>query len=103
MGHPFTASIPHRLGRAEATRRLQAGLSVARERFGRHIAVTEETWVGDHLDFRVVVLGHAAWGTIDVDDDAVRLSVELPALLRMLAEKTRALIQEKGRLMLEKK
>lgn len=100
---PFTASIPHRLGKAEATRRLQAGLTTVRDRFGRHVTIVEEVWTAEHLDFRIAALGQAANGTLDVSDDAVMLSVELPFLLDMLARKAQDLIKKQGTLMLEKK
>lgn len=103
MGQPFTASIPHRLGRAEATRRLQAGLSGVRQRFSRHVSIVEEVWTGAHLDFRIAALGQTAQGTLEVADDAVHLSVELPFMLDLIARKARDLIQKQGRLMLEKK
>ncbi|MEP9354965.1 polyhydroxyalkanoic acid system family protein [Xanthobacter sp. KR7-65] len=103
MGQPFTASIPHRLGKAEATRRLQAGLSSVRERFSRHISITEEVWTGEHLDFRIAALGQSAQGTLQVADDAVHLSVELPFMLDLIARKAKDLIQKQGKLLLEKK
>ncbi len=103
MGQPFTASIPHRLGKAEATRRLQVGLSGVRERFSRHISILEENWAGDHLNFRIAALGQTASGKLQVADDAVHLSVELPFMLDLVARKAKDLIQKQGRLMLEKK
>lgn len=103
MGQPFTASIPHRLGKAEATRRLQAGLSAVRDRFSRHIAITEEVWTGGHLDFRIAALGQSAAGTLEVAEDAVHLCVELPFMLDLVARKARDLIHKQGRILLEKK
>lgn len=103
MAQPFTASIPHRLGQAEATRRLEVGLSTVRERFGRHISILEEVWTGGHLDFRIAALGQTASGTLDVIDDAVHLSVELPFVFDLVARKAKDLIARQGRLMLEKK
>ncbi|MFG1292957.1 polyhydroxyalkanoic acid system family protein [Xanthobacter versatilis] len=103
MVQPFTASIPHRLGKAEATRRLQVGLTTVRSRFGRHITILQEVWTGEHLDFHIAALGQTASGTLDVTDEAVQLSVELPFLLDLLARKAQDLIKKQGRLMLEKK
>ncbi|WP_127088184.1 polyhydroxyalkanoic acid system family protein [Aquabacter cavernae] len=103
MAQPLTVSIPHRLGKAEATRRLQTGLSSVRERFGDKLSVMQETWTGDHLDFRVAVMGHEAAGKLDVAEDAVHLEVTLPWLLHLMAEKAKALIDRQGRILLEKK
>lgn len=94
---------PHRLGKAEATRRLQAGLSTVRDRFSRHITITEEVWTGAHLDFRIAALGQSAAGTLEVADDAVHLSVQLPFMLDLIARKAKDVIQKQGRILLEKK
>ncbi len=103
MSKPFTASVSHRLGQEEATRRLQSGLSTVRERFGQHITLVEETWTGNHLDFHIAVLGQNARGTVNVADDAVHLTVELPFLLNVMANKVKGLIHKQTTLMLEKK
>jgi hypothetical protein len=41
-------------------------------------------------------------GTGDVAEDHVRLEVQLPWLLSMLANKAKALVEKQGKLMLEK-
>jgi hypothetical protein len=103
MSQRVVVSIPHRLGKQEALRRIQGGLGSVRTNFGTHLTVLQEDWTGDHLAFRVGVLGQTTGGTIDVAEDHVRLEVELPWLLAQLAEKAKALIQRQGQLMLEKK
>jgi hypothetical protein len=103
MSRPVTVSIPHRLGREEAVRRLKSGLGSARSGYAHLMAVQEETWTGDHLQFRVSALGQSASGTIDVADDHVRLEVTLPWLLARLAEKIVPAVQKQGTLLLEKK
>ena len=103
MSQPLVVSIPHRLGKDEAVRRLQAGLGSVRANFGQLLAVQEEIWTGDHLQFRVSVLGQAASGAIDVADDHVRLEVMLPWLLAKIAQKITPAIRKEGTLMLEKK
>jgi hypothetical protein len=103
MSQKVVVSIPHRLGKQEALRRIQGGLGRVRTNFGANLTVLQEDWTGDHLDFRVGALGQTSGGTIDVADDHVRLEVELPWLLAQLAEKAKALIQRQGQLMLEKK
>ena len=103
MTRPVVVSIPHSLGREEAARRLKSGLARVRGALGGQFAVLEESWSGDHLDLRVAVLGHATTGTIDVADDQVRIELQLPHLLGVIAQQAQALIQKQGRLMLEKK
>ena len=103
MSKPLFVSIPHHLGKDEATRRLQSGLANARTHFGHLFTLQEETWSGNNLAFRLTALGQAIGGTIDVFDDRVDLQVTLPWLLAKLAEKIQPLIRREGMLMLEKK
>jgi hypothetical protein len=103
MTKPLVLTIPHRLGKAEAVRRLKAGLGGVAAHFHHVLAIQEEVWTGDHLQFRVSALGQSAGGTIDVADDHVRLEVMLPWLLAQLVDKIRPLIARQGTLMLEKK
>ena len=61
MPAPLIVSIPHSLGRAEATRRLKAGLTRAATSVPV-LKVDEETWQGDRMVFRVRALGQSASG-----------------------------------------
>ena len=103
MSKPFVVSIPHRLGKEEAVRRLKSGLGSARANYANLFTVEEETWSGDHLDFHIATLGQAASGSIDVSDDQVTLQVFLPWLLAKLAEAIQPLVRKEGKLLLEKK
>lgn len=103
MSKPLVVSIPHRLGKAEAVRRLKAGLGSARSDFRHIFTVQEETWVGDTLTFRLSAIGQTASGIIDVREDHVQLEVQLPWLLHQIAEKAQGLIRKRGQLLLEKK
>ncbi len=103
MSKPLFVSIPHHLGKDEASRRLKSGLGSARTHFAHLFTVQEETWSDDHLDFRVSALGQAVSDTIDVLDDRVNLQVVLPWLLAKIAEAIQPLIRKEGTLMLDKK
>jgi Putative polyhydroxyalkanoic acid system protein (PHA_gran_rgn) len=103
MSKPLVVSIPHRLGKAEAVRRLKAGLSSAQADFRHVFTVQEETWVGDSLTFRISALGQSASGLIDVREDHVQLEVQLPWLLARIAEKAQGMIRSRGQLLLDKK
>ena len=52
MSAPLLVSIPHRLGKDEAVRRLKSGLERARTNYSSIIAVDEEVWTGDRLVLR---------------------------------------------------
>jgi Putative polyhydroxyalkanoic acid system protein (PHA_gran_rgn) len=103
MSKPLVVSIPHRLGRDEALRRLQTGLRDVERKFGQFFHIDEQSWAGNRLQFRVSALAQTASGTIDVFDDHVRLEVVLPWLLAKLGEAIQPLIRKEGTLLLEKK
>ena len=102
MSRPVVVTIPHRLSRQEAVKRLKAGFSNVRSSLGQGFVVVKDEWAGDHLDFRASLLGQTTTGSVDVADDHVRLEVQLPWVLALLADKAKALVQREGQLMLEK-
>ena len=101
MSQPIVVTLPHQLGKDEAVRRLQPSVSDAQSG-GAGLFVFKNQWSGDHLDFRASMLGQNTTGTIDVTEDQVRLEVQLPWLLSLLANKAKALVEKQGTLMLEK-
>ena len=101
MSQPIIVTLPHRLGKAEALRRLQASFSNAQSS-GAGLFVFKNQWLDDYLDFRASLLGQSTTGTVDVAEDHVRLEVQLPWLLSLLANKAKALVEKQGKLMLEK-
>ncbi|MGJ5178514.1 polyhydroxyalkanoic acid system family protein [Bradyrhizobium oligotrophicum] len=102
MSRPLVVSIPHRLGKDEAVRRLQAGLGRAASSLPV-LSVDEERWDGDKMFFRVRALGQAASGHVDVAEDHVRVEVTLPWLLQRFAEVAQSAIRSRGQLLLTKK
>lgn len=103
VSKPITVTVPHKLGKDEAVRRLKTGLGTIRDKFGHLIRIDNEAWSGDQLAFRVTALGQSASGTIDVFEQEARIEVQLPWLLHRLAEKAKGLIRKEGTLLLEKK
>jgi hypothetical protein len=102
MSAPLVVSIPHSLGREEATRRLKTGLTRAASSVPV-LKVEEERWEQDRMVFRIRALGQAASGHLDVADDHVRLEVTLPWLLQRFAEAAQVAIRNRGKLLLSKK
>ena len=102
MSAPLVVSIPHKLGREEATRRLKGGLTRAAASVPV-LQVDEEHWEGDRMLFRVRALGQLASGQVDVGDDQVRVEVVLPWLLQRFATAAQAAIRSRGQLLLTKK
>lgn len=101
MSAPLVVSIPHRLGREEAVRRLKSGLGRAAASIPV-MQVEEERWTGDSMAFRIRALGQIATGQVDVADDHVEVQVVLPWLLQRFAEMAQAMIKKRGQLLLTK-
>ena len=102
MSAPLIVSIPHRLGREEAARRLKSGLTRAASSIPV-LQVDEERWEDNRMIFRIRALGQVASGHLDVADDHVRLEVMLPWLLQRFAEAAQAAIRNRGQLLLGKR
>jgi putative polyhydroxyalkanoic acid system protein len=102
MAEPVVVTIPHQLGKEEATRRLKKGFGDIHQTFGQKFAVIKDSWHGDRLDFSASLLGQTTTGTVDVGESSVRLEVKLPWMLALLANKAKAIVQKQGQLMLEK-
>ncbi len=103
MTQPLVVSIPHRLGKEEARRRIKSGLGGARANLGHVLHIQEETWSGDRVSFAISALGQHASGSLEVRERDVELTVTLPWLLHKFAERFAPLIRKETVLMLEKK
>src|SRR4051794_33751411 len=102
MSAPLIVSIPHRLGREEARRRLQSGLTRAAASVPM-LKVDEERWERDRMIFRVRAMGQAASGHVDVEEEHVRIEVTLPWLLQRFAQAAQSAIKSRGNLLLTKR
>ena len=103
MADPVVISIPHRLGKAEARRRLEAGIDQVVAPLGRLVSIDRRVWTGDRLDFGMSVAGQTARGLVDIEDTQVRIELELPWVLAAIAKRVRGVIDQRGRGLLEKK
>jgi hypothetical protein len=77
VAEPVIVTIPHRLGKEEAVRRLKTGFAKLHSGFGAQLAVVDDNWTGDHLDFRATILGQTTSGTVDVGEADVRPSTSM--------------------------
>lgn len=103
MSAPLTASVPHRLGKDEALRRLKTGLERAHGQFGALLTIEQDEWAGDTLNFRMHALGQTASGTITVLEESVQIAVTLPMLLAWAAQRILPALRKQTTLLLEKK
>ena len=103
MNKTLKVSIPHRLPRHEAVRRLQDGFAGLRQQFAQNLAQVEDRWTGDHLDLKATAFGQSISARVDVRDSTVDVEVDLPWLFAMLAEKIKGQVAQAGQKLLEKK
>jgi hypothetical protein len=103
MSAPVTTSVPHRLGKAEALRRLKLGLSRAKGQFGSLLTIEHEEWSGDTLRFQMRALGQSAAGTITVLETSLLIEVTPPWLLAKVAKRILPAMQKQATLLLENK
>ena len=102
MSQPLMVSIPHRLGREEAKRRLDSGISRLRTELGGLLTALDYHWEGDTMSFRAGGFWQAVTGRVMVLDDAVQIEIDLPWLLRLLADTVTKQARKRTLLMLEK-
>ena len=101
MSAPLVVSIPHTLGRAEALRRLKSGLEGMPQ--AGLLTLEQQGWTDNRMSFMVRALGQSVPGSLEVQDDSVRLEVVLPGLLLKLWEPLKTVLLDRAKLLLEKK
>ena len=102
MSAPLVVSIPHRLGREEAVRRLKTGLTRAASSLPV-LQVDEERWDGDRMIFRVRALGQAASGHLDVADRSCRGGSDIAVAVAAICRGAQVAIKNRGNLLLTKR
>lgn len=103
MSETVTVVVGHRLGKAEAIRRVREGLAHANGQLGSMIAIDQETWEGDTVRFHMRALGQAAEARIEILEDALRVDVSLPWLLAKAAKRLLPVLRKETTLLLEKR
>lgn len=97
----LTVSIPHRLGRLEARRRIETGFANILRQVPGSARTCSERWDGDRLIFEVGAMGQIVSGVVDVLDDAVKMEIELPGMLGWIAGALKNRLQSAGQLLLK--
>ena len=103
MGKPLVVTIPHQLGKEGAKARLRGGMDQIQGMMGGLASSVEQRWDADRLDLAMMVMGQNVAARVDVMDEAARVEVDLPWMLRLLADKIRGRIENHTTLLLEKK
>jgi hypothetical protein len=106
MGRPVTVNLPHSLGKDEARRRIEAGFGNVRQQMtagaGGMLSINER-WEGDILHLEGGALGQKLRGRLEVLADTVRIELDLPEMLAMVAERITGTLKREGQKLLEKK
>jgi hypothetical protein len=104
MAKPLTISIPHNLGKAEARRRLETGFAAAAGQApGFGMFGFQQRWEQDVAHFEATGFFQKMTGRLEVTDDAVRIELDLPAILAALADKITTGLKSVTQKLLEKK
>jgi hypothetical protein len=103
MAEPIFITIPHQLGRAEAHRRIETGFAKLVNLLPGKTGTYSENWDGDQLTFSVAAVGQTIGGVIDVLDTEVKMQIQLPGLLGLIANGLKDRLHKAGRLLLTKK
>lgn len=90
-------TIPHQLGRLEAKHRIQTHVTHARRQHGALLGQVREHWDGDMMDFDASVAGTKVSGQLYVEEEAVRVEIDLPWILAMLSNALRQQLEKEGR------
>lgn len=94
-------AVPHSLGREEVRRRMHARADEIGGLFPAGMADVTTSWVSeDRLDLAVNAMGKAIAVMIEVEDEALAFSFELPGALAFAEPMIRGAIEAKGRKLL---
>ena len=102
MSQPLIVSIPHRLGKQEARRRLDSGIGRLRPELGALVSRLDYRWHWDTLSFNASAMWQTITGHIEVLDDAIRIEIELPWIMSLLSDTIAAQVRGRGTALLEK-
>ena len=102
MSQPLIVSIPHRLGRQEARRRLDSGIGRLRPELGALVSGLDYSWAGDILNFNASAMWQTITGRLEVLDDTVRIEIDLPWIMSLLSDTISKQVRGRGIALLEK-
>ena len=84
MADPISVDIPHKLGLAGARARIEKGVGKLAS-FIPGASVTEHRWDGDILLFTVEAMGQRVASRVEVLENRIRASFDLPPMLHLFA------------------
>src|SRR5512147_1085802 len=100
MSGPISVDLPHRLGAAEARRRIATNIGSLTSHLPAGARV-RSAWEGDKLKLGIGVLGQEVAADIDVRENLVRLTVNLPPALAFFGKAIEAALRRSAPDLLE--
>ena len=102
MTTPIQVDLPHKLGAAEARRRIEGGIGRLKD-FIPGGAEVRSAWTGDRLGLQINAMGQEVNAQIDVRDTHVRVELLLPPALAFFGKAIEAGLRRQGAVLLEDK
>ncbi len=105
MRKTLDVTIPHQLSREEAKVRIVSGVARLHTQLGPAVTAQhfEQMWQDYRMTFKVTASGQSINGWVDVEADALKVSIDLPWILAVFADVIRGRVSDEGRKLLEKK
>jgi hypothetical protein len=101
MANPIVIDIPHRLGRAEARRRMAAGVGdLARHIPGGAADVTSSWPSEDRMLLDIAAMGQKIAATLDVEDAVLKVSLAVPPMLSFMSGPISAVVRQSAEALL---
>jgi hypothetical protein len=102
MSAPIIVDLPHKLGAAEAKRRIAGSLGTLTGKLPAGASVSS-AWEGDRLRLDVAALGQRIDARLDIQEKLVRVTVHLPPALAFFGAMVEAGLRQSGGALLDDK
>jgi hypothetical protein len=96
MSRLLIVSIPQKLGRQEARRRLDSGISRLQPELSAILSGLDYHWENDTLHFIASAMWQRITGRIEVLDDTGRIEIDLPWVMQLLADTVARRVRSRG-------
>jgi predicted metal-dependent hydrolase len=90
-------SVPHRIDKATARKRIEERLHQMLGTYGHYLSEIEHRWEGDRLIFSGKAKGMKANGTVDITDNEVIIDGKLPLLARPFEPRIKSTIEKEAK------
>ena len=97
MNKPVVIDIPHKLGREEAKRRLKNRIGELASHIPGGAADVRSSWpTEDRMELSVDAMGQHVATVLDVEENIIRLQLQLPAMLSFMSGAIEKAIRKGG-------